>query len=458
MQESVVQSPVKRVLFVLIFLTLILPAVYLRVNNTIKFRASEGYDSTWHMRTIIYYMKYHTFPDLTDNLEAYQPPLYYVISALLLKSASLAGIAKPVKILQCFTMLLGFVMVYYAYKLYVILFRKALIPVFFLVGFMLYLPVHVYRSTMIGNEMLSHALICCAIYYAARVFLSQEYTIRKSLFIGTVLGCALLTKYTALTIVPSLFFTLCFAAYRHRAHRNRIVVFTSVWIGVMALIAGWWYVRNMMQYGDPFITSIDTPKFAQLYKNQPPGAHGLKNCFAFDPNIFQQPFIAQNARFDEFYSQYYKGMVELYNTSYNSIPAGTYATIWIENHGSFVTLSRESYLYLARFLMGLSILPMAAVVVGLYLLIKNLFRTCNITLLFLLMTMFMGILFYMAFNIQHPYFAHIKFSFIMYMMLPLSIAFGLCGDYLFRKSYSLFALYCFTNMITAAAVFRLYQL
>lgn len=109
-------------------------------------------------------------------------------------------------------------------------------------------------NSYVTNDSLSVALIAWTIWATLRV-VKEEVTITHTLLAGALLGLSLLTKQTALFVLPILALALAKAAYERRSWR-------PVWTGLVGiglpvlLLTGWWYVRNVRLYGDPWGSSI----------------------------------------------------------------------------------------------------------------------------------------------------------------------------------------------------------
>ncbi|MFN8535567.1 MAG: glycosyltransferase family 39 protein [Dehalococcoidia bacterium] len=73
---------------------------------------------------------------------------------------------------------------------------------------------------------------------------------RRSALLGIVLGLAALTKLTGLGLLPLAAGALLWAAWRRRSVRW-LMLHGVIAFGVAAGIAGWWYVRNVVLYGEP---------------------------------------------------------------------------------------------------------------------------------------------------------------------------------------------------------------
>jgi hypothetical protein len=102
-----------------------------------------------------------------------------------------------------------------------------------------------YVSSVLNNDNLAILLVTLALL----LVLQQQrhsYTWRRAFLLGVVLGAALLTKATlGLLVIPMALVTI----FDRRAWRYAVLT-----AGVTALVAGWWYMRNWVLYGDP--TSI----------------------------------------------------------------------------------------------------------------------------------------------------------------------------------------------------------
>jgi hypothetical protein len=80
-------------------------------------------------------------------------------------------------------------------------------------------------------------------------------SLRNSVLLGIVLGLAALTKLTGLGLLPLAGLALLWAAWRRRAF-GWLAAHGALAFGLAAILAGWWYVRNQILYGDPTGLSI----------------------------------------------------------------------------------------------------------------------------------------------------------------------------------------------------------
>ena len=68
---------------------------------------------------------------------------------------------------------------------------------------------------------------------------------------GLLAGVAALTKLSGLTLIAVIGLALCLKAVRDR-DTSWLLRRGALILGVALAVAGWWYVRNQMLYGDPF--------------------------------------------------------------------------------------------------------------------------------------------------------------------------------------------------------------
>ncbi|MDP3047122.1 MAG: hypothetical protein Q8O07_06545, partial [Chloroflexota bacterium] len=68
--------------------------------------------------------------------------------------------------------------------------------------------------------------------------------------LGLICGLAALTKLSALGLLPLAGLVLVLAAWPRRAWRS-LFANSAIIGGCVVVLAGWWYVRNQVLYGDP---------------------------------------------------------------------------------------------------------------------------------------------------------------------------------------------------------------
>jgi len=116
--------------------------------------------------------------------------------------------------------------------------------------------------------------------------------------LGSVIGLALLTKWTALALLPLaglvLLYRACHARYWRLLWREGWLV-----LGVALLISGWWFVRGQLLYGDPlgigtkmqiFPPRDPVPTWRDLIRELPRKEVSFWACFGWE-NVYADPWV-----------------------------------------------------------------------------------------------------------------------------------------------------------------------
>jgi 4-amino-4-deoxy-L-arabinose transferase-like glycosyltransferase len=158
-----------------------------------------------------------------------------------------------------------------------------------------FVPTYTFFGGMFNNDALLNAWVACALVLCVRVL--QGHVARRDLVVlGVVLGLGLMTKLTALTMLPVAALAVGLAAWR--AGDRRLLVRAAFEIGVpVALIAGWWVIRNIALYGidDPLGWRIFSARAPELLRRQPL-ASDLPTYFRFQFVSFWGAFGWANIR------------------------------------------------------------------------------------------------------------------------------------------------------------------
>jgi 4-amino-4-deoxy-L-arabinose transferase-like glycosyltransferase len=110
-------------------------------------------------------------------------------------------------------------------------------------------PMFLFISASVNNDTLA-ALLGAATMLVLLRALQHGQRVRDGLWLGALLGLGALTKLSVLALLPLVAVALTWDAWRRHAWRSWLVNAAIIAAG-LALIAGWWYVRNWRLYGDP---------------------------------------------------------------------------------------------------------------------------------------------------------------------------------------------------------------
>ena len=188
--------------------------------------ALVGFDASHHLNYIKYLQEHHRLPLPNEGMVMFHPPLYYIISAIVLSIFNLTT-ADPsaILLLRALTMLFGiaqFVLVFATLRL---IFPNR--PSLQLVGGGLaaFLPMQLYMSHYPTNETLAALLVSASLYFALRMAKTGPATWKSYCVLGLLIGAALLTKATAVLVVPFIVLALARqlamrASLLHKMGRN----------------------------------------------------------------------------------------------------------------------------------------------------------------------------------------------------------------------------------------------
>jgi tetratricopeptide (TPR) repeat protein len=319
---------VSRRAFIVTGAVMLVVGTAVRVNNALQFPILHGYDAFAHFTYVWFLAETGRVPAATAGWEFFQPPAYYALMLAFWKA--LPGM-DPLVRLQVGTMFVAILGLVHAAVCFVVVRRyfpndrlvQLLAP-----GLMLFLPVHLYSSGFLGNEVLGAAL--CGLGLLVLLWTLRRETIARAALLGLVLGVAMLVKFTALAVVVAAFATLGQRAVV-QARLARGVVTLSVVAAVVLAVCGWFYVRNAVMYGNPFQMSREQLFLAHIENSQPQGQRTLLEYVLFDPGILMEP---QWPRGEPLYGP--PRLESDYSALRHSIPTGLYANTWFDGYGAFV--------------------------------------------------------------------------------------------------------------------------
>jgi hypothetical protein len=258
----------------------------------------EASDERWHYPVVRYIADRHRLPvqdasKRTDwHQEGSQPPLYYLLGAAL--TAGVDGgdydhvyapnphavVGEPlvignknmmihtgredwpwrrtslaVHLIRLLSVMMGAVTVWLTYHIARCVWpgdgRAALLAA----ALTAFNPMFVFVNASVNNDNLAAPLAAAAVLVLVRALQRGQRT-RDGVLLGILLGLGALTKLSTLALLPLSALALAWdAARRRRDGHPRTWRAWSVNMlligGLMAVIAGWWYWRNWMLYGDP---------------------------------------------------------------------------------------------------------------------------------------------------------------------------------------------------------------
>lgn len=279
--------------------------------SLVRLPQGAGFDVAGHIEYIDHLLSRGRVPLANEGWQLFQSPLYYGLSApvawLALKFAAPDTVAV---LLRFGPLLCGLLQIEVAFRAVRRVFpaRDDLqIVAVVLAGA---LPMNLYLSRYVGNEPLAALLSSVAFLLSLRyVRPSEGESLRwVPLQLGIVLGLALLTKVSAVLMGGAILVALLAGGDDENSRRfsfaRRIAPFFWTASATFA-IAGWYYIRNLLVLGRPFVGGWDPSRGIVWW--QEPGYRMASDFFSFG-HVLSQPILA----------------------GLESVPGGLFASLWCD--------------------------------------------------------------------------------------------------------------------------------
>ncbi|HRE46869.1 MAG TPA: DUF2142 domain-containing protein [Aggregatilineales bacterium] len=130
------------------------------------------------------------------------------------------------------------------------------------VAFVAFNPQFLFMTASVNNDNLVAAFSALGLW-GILAFLKNSGNAHKDaslerrlvILLGILMGMAALAKLSGLLLYPTAFAALGIAVWKRQISLRRALFSGTLWLAAFALIAGWWYIRNLTLYGDPTGTS-----------------------------------------------------------------------------------------------------------------------------------------------------------------------------------------------------------
>ena len=254
----------------------------------------EASDEIWHYAVVRELVTHHRLPvqepgqETTWAQEGSQPPLYYLLGAIITAGVDIDDyeanvilnpfpkIGKPgatdnvnlvahppaqspwrggttlaVYLIRWLSLLMGAGTVYFTYRLVRTLSpanESLALLAAALVGFN---PMVVFINASVNNDNLLMLLSTLALWLIAEDLTDRKPgpRWRSTLFLSVIIGLAMLAKFSGAILLPVAMLAFTSRAWRDRDWGDWVRRCVVLCVVVVA-IAGWWYVRNLMLYGE----------------------------------------------------------------------------------------------------------------------------------------------------------------------------------------------------------------
>jgi hypothetical protein len=267
---------------------LILAWVVLAANNFGKLPRRVGFDIGGHTDYIEYVAEHGRIPLASDGWQMFQAPLYYILTTPLYKllSAFLPEQTRWVwHLLRLVSHLCGALQIEICYRTlkHICPTREDLQMIGTVLGGLL--PMNIYLSQAIGNEPLAGCLTAVVVMLAIKSLCVPVDSLSKWhwCLLGLFLGFAILTKVTAVLLVPLVGMVVVYCFARAGAGLKRTAVGCVSVLGIAMIVSAWFYVRNWIELGTPFVGGWDPGRGIVWW--QDPGYRVPNHFLAFGQSL-----------------------------------------------------------------------------------------------------------------------------------------------------------------------------
>jgi tetratricopeptide (TPR) repeat protein len=233
--------------------------VALFLHNAGSLRIAAGFDGVHHLAYVQYLLDEGRLPSASQGFQMYQPPLYHGLVAVLLKVCGLttsdAGAGVVIRLLG---MVLGLAQINLIYASLKLLFPEH--PRRWVIGLLVgaALPAQLYLYHYVTNEALLTTLLTASLYLTLRALKDRHNPTWLLALLGLTLGAAMMTKVTALLLLPLVFGALATRLIIERrgdvGRWWQMIVLPAV---ICLVLGGWFYARTFWEHGKFVVTNTD---------------------------------------------------------------------------------------------------------------------------------------------------------------------------------------------------------
>ena len=238
---------------------LLLAWAVLGAHNLVRLSDYVGFDGDGHYEYIRYVAEGRGIPLATDGWQMFQPPLYYLVSAPFhLLFVRLFDPEMARRLLRFLPFSAGAAQVQLAYLALRRTFPERGDLQAIGTAFAGLLPMNLYVSQGLGNEPMAGCL-SGAVLVACLALLDSPPARSpwRIVGLGLLLGLALLTKVTAVLLVPPLLGAIAYSRRKDTRPLRRAAGDAMIVLATALAVAGWYYVRNWILLGRPFVAGWD---------------------------------------------------------------------------------------------------------------------------------------------------------------------------------------------------------
>ena len=273
------------------------------INNIGRVSWTIGFDISEHINYVKFISERGKLPLATDGWQMFQSPLIYAVAApFYTMFAKNLGPEQLVKLLRFLPLLCGLAQIEICFRAGRVVFpeRRDLQVVVTMVGGLM--PMNIYMSQAFCNEPLAACLSSLVLLFCFSLIIDPDrtHTFRYFVLMGFVWGVALLAKVTPILLSPLILTTIFMSARKTNRWVQSGIVRVSTVFTTSLLIAGWYYIRNWVMLGKPFVGGWDPAIGIPWW--QDPGYRTWSQINSFGKALHQPVYSGLQSFWDGFYS------------------------------------------------------------------------------------------------------------------------------------------------------------
>jgi len=257
----------------------------------------EAPDETGHFSYVLYLTQEQRLPVMGEIHEAYQPPLYYALGAMAtfwIHTSDIGellrhnprfiwsgegneinvmihgndelfpyhGAALAMHVVRFLSTLLGMLTVLTTYLLAREIFPESRYVALGATAINAFIPQFIFMNSVINNDSLLITLSSLCLLQMVRIIRGKEVSRATFLWLGLFLGLSLMTKQSALVLVPLAILAIVMGALKAREFAKFAKWGVVTFLLALALVL-WWYLRNQFLYGDPLGLAVFHATYVQ---------------------------------------------------------------------------------------------------------------------------------------------------------------------------------------------------
>ncbi len=286
----------------------------LGINNLFRVPTWFGFDVVGHMEYIHYIAQFSRIPLAPDGWKMNEAPLFHLVSAVPYRFVYQGlTIEQNTMAMRVIPILCGLAQVEIGFRTARLVFPSQHAAQGIAAAFCALLPMNIYLSQFPSNQPFVGLWAAIAVYFAVRITVVRDSGHRwaELLLMGIAVGLAVLSKITALLVLPGVLLAAVIAALpAHGPLRLRRELFFAPAIVLVAVtaISGWYFARNLVALGSPF--SVGYSESLDTVWRQDPGFRAPGQLLAFGEGLMHPVHACFVGYWDSLYSTFWSdGMI-----------------------------------------------------------------------------------------------------------------------------------------------------